>query len=86
MSGVQMKDLRLGVLALFVEAQAVARDISDEKFGNVRADYLSKKSLDNSSRWAEIKSNPLKRAARNERKRALYDPAKRQAYYSRSGK
>lgn len=81
-----MQDLTVGVLILFAEAQALARDITAEKEGNVRAAYLRVKQADNAARWTDLKANPVKRAARNKRKKQLYDPAKRKAYYTRSGK
>jgi hypothetical protein len=77
MSGVRMKDLKLGVLTVFAEAQAIARDITDEKSGNLRADYLRKKSAFNAEAWANIKANKTRRSDRNSKRRSNYDPAKR---------
>lgn len=69
-----MKNLRLEVLAEFAEAQAVARGITSEKEGNVRAHYLEVKRADNAERWKDTAASQAKRDARNARRRELYTP------------
>lgn len=81
-----MLDLQRGVLEVFVEAQALARDITTEKEGNVRAAYLLMKQADNAEQWANTRSNKRKLTARNKRRRDNYNPAKRREEYLRTGK
>jgi hypothetical protein len=90
------KDLRVGILRIFADAQAPARAITTEMEGNVRASYLMAKREDNAERWKDIASNKAKRDARNAKRRARYVPkpkrpeptpeelkAKRRAKYAR---
>lgn len=59
------------ILELFAEAQGIARDVTDEKHGNMYAHHLARKSADNAEQHKRRQLDPAKRAARAARKRAL---------------
>jgi hypothetical protein len=77
-----VKDLHRGILELFAEAQSWAHDVG---FGTGSRNWDARrrvaKSLDNAEQYKKIKCDKNKHAARLERRRSSYDPAKRRDKY-----